>query len=481
MSYQKGNPLCYLIIPPLVKYAAGPLLGPAILEGAAHSAGLNVRTLDLNIRYLRKNGLEFGEKKCEFLGDHSKPGKELDDITKIYIEEIRKALPPIERKLTDEDVLNIYLRHDEVYDTVRNLMNSSLSRFFEEHLFPLPPPSLLGVSVMCSAQVIPALLISHMARSRWPDVKIVWGGPHVTALKHEIMKADGYGQLIDGFFFGHSTGSFVDLLKSMKYGKFDAPSLAIPGKGAPISLSRSCWPFPPTPVFRDLELYGSPRLVLPVQLSRGCSYARCSYCTYREIEEKYVPGNVDILKPVMELAVEQNASVSIKDSLVLPHRLREIAGYITGTVPWSACTKLDNRLTKELMQYLARNGLKTIEVGLETLIPKTQQMIGKIQSMELLTNLLKNLESTSISLIVNYMTGFPGEPYSEAYETLLETKELIENWNGVNVKIEHNTLQVQRLSHMARHPEEYEMNITGDWPWASVLEWTEISEKQHRR
>ena len=36
-----------LLVLPLLKYAAGPLLGPALLRGAAEAAGHAVRVLDL--------------------------------------------------------------------------------------------------------------------------------------------------------------------------------------------------------------------------------------------------------------------------------------------------------------------------------------------------------------------------------------------------------------------------------------------------
>lgn len=41
--------------PPLVKYAAGPLLGPAMLAGAAERAGHSVALVDLNARWIERD------------------------------------------------------------------------------------------------------------------------------------------------------------------------------------------------------------------------------------------------------------------------------------------------------------------------------------------------------------------------------------------------------------------------------------------
>ena len=43
-----------ILIPPFLKYVAGPLLGPAMLAGAGRGAGHDVQVCDLNALYLRE-------------------------------------------------------------------------------------------------------------------------------------------------------------------------------------------------------------------------------------------------------------------------------------------------------------------------------------------------------------------------------------------------------------------------------------------
>src|SRR5271169_2756108 len=69
---------CWIVVPPFLKYSAGPLLGPAVLEGAARQNGFCVRTVDLNIQYLRNSSPpENSDTEVCFFGDHAKTSSNL--------------------------------------------------------------------------------------------------------------------------------------------------------------------------------------------------------------------------------------------------------------------------------------------------------------------------------------------------------------------------------------------------------------------
>ena len=47
----------------------------------------------------------------------------------------------------------------------------------------------------------------------------------------------------------------------------------------------------------------------------------------------------------------------------------------------------------------------------------------------------------------------------------------LESRPGLRAIVEHNDFQLERLSPMARSPEANGIEVTGQWPWASVLGW----------
>lgn len=72
-----------LLVPPFIKYNAGPLLGPALLASAARSRGHHCRVLDLNAKWIRKSTQHLkragpskntpnANSRLLFCGDHDK-------------------------------------------------------------------------------------------------------------------------------------------------------------------------------------------------------------------------------------------------------------------------------------------------------------------------------------------------------------------------------------------------------------------------
>lgn len=111
----------------------------------------------------------------------------------------------------------------------------------------------------------------------------------------------------------------------------------------------------------------------------------------------------------MAQGLQYGTTVSIKDSLVTPRRLQGIAECIKGRASWSACTKLSPRLTeRRFLHELRQHGLSTLEVGLESLLEGTQQRIRKL-CFDC---------RCELSVVVNYMVGFPWEDPSESQARL---------------------------------------------------------------
>jgi len=170
-----------------------------------------------------------------------------------------------------------------------------------------------------------------------------------------------------------------------------------------------------------------------------------------------------------------DTSVSIKDSLVIATRLSEIGDLIQGRVKWSACTKLSRRLDRQKLMQLSANGLATLELGLESLLPQTQRRIDKMQPESRYHDFVRSVAEmdSDLSLVVNYMVGFPWENKEEAHAKLEEVRDfLMKNLGPDRGTIELNTFELERLSAMARFPDAYGIDPFSimTWPWASVLE-----------
>lgn len=70
---------------------------------------------------------------------------------------------------------------------------------------------------------------------------------------------------------------------------------------------------------------------------------------------------------------------------------------------------------------------------------------------------------------MNLITGFPGEDRAAAEAMRASVHDALVAAGGPGFgQVEHNTFELERLAPLARDPR---IEITGSWPWASVMDW----------
>jgi hypothetical protein len=463
-----------LIVPPLIKYITGPLLGPSLLAGAARKAGHAVEVLDLNVRWIRKQlpELETEAKKLDspFVGDHDRPSSVLRPLQQRFAEECSRFLPPRAHQVDggDDRALHLQFDHEEVIDAADALARSEMGEWIRGHLGARKDaPGVVGLSLLYSGQVLPALATSRIARDLWPGTLIVWGGPHVTALRDQIVRDPRYGALVDRFVFGYAEQTYIDILTAVRDGAALPPEAVAPGGGQYAAAKDAT----AIPEFDDLHLYGWRRLTLPAQISRGCAYGRCTFCTYPAVEGAYRDLPLGASNAVVDQAVELGAAVSFKDSLLLPQRLEVVAETIGGRVPWSACTKLNLKYDQGFLKRIVAGGCSTLEFGLETLTPGGQLLIDKRQTIDLFVRTLDAAEAAGLAVVINYMTALPGADAEQDQLWLERVRDSLRTRPNLVAKVEHNTFELERLSPIGRSPESFGVRVTKTWPWATIMEW----------
>jgi len=467
-----------LIVPPFIKYSAGPLLGPALLQSAARQRGHTCSVLDLNAHFIRKQSPGRAVRRGKFVGDHDKPKDGMSsssDLSRIERRFLCDTVLPSLDFGGDANALKRvqfgFLEHKKVEVSATRLASTPFGAWTRELLLEKSggdaQPNLLGVSLLHAGQVLPAAMISFLARELWPQALIVWGGPHISGIQ-DALREDIDKRLFaaDLFVTGHAEQTFVGLLDQLSSeSRLTLSSGHIEGlRGSSV-----------VPRFEDLNLYDDPP-VLPAQSTLGCAYGRCAFCTYPAMEP--TPQKLDLcitVDSVVEQARRVNGSIAIKDSLVTPRRLKDIGTTIRGRVKWSACTKLNQKLTLDTLSRLNTTGLATLEVGLESLLIDTQQRVAKVHPPKQFEEFLGNAAKVpGLSLVVNYMTGFPWEDPEASQLKLFEARSLLHSYLGSSRGLlEHNHFELERLSPMAKEPEHFGIDSASlkFWPWASVVDY----------
>ena len=456
-----------VVVPPLVRYLAGPMAGPASLRGVAEEAGHRVKVIDLNAEYLTERTGRASALDINLTGDHAKPRHHFDLATDEWRSLHRSILgDPEPGWASGEDpVLTLCYGHKLLRRGALALAESSMGQDWLQELAG-SRPHLFGVSVLWSGQVLAAMAISLLARKLWPGVPVVWGGPHVASLSEVICCEPAYGLAADGFVAGYAEQTFLQMLDGEPLA---ADGVMIPGQGRACR-AEECWA---GCVYGAMDLYGRPHLVLPVQLSRGCAYGKCAFCTYPSREGEYREGPLDILEPAVKLARQHGADLGIKDAYLIPRRADAVAEIIGGQVKWAACTRVTPALTRERLASWVVSGLRTLEVGVETLSPRRLASVGKGTSQKRLEQLLSAASGLQLHLVLNMIFGWPGQTLEAAHQELDHlTRELPAKYPETRFSVECNLLQLCRGAPVANRNNEFEMRMTGTWPWASVMGWS---------
>ena len=455
-----------LLVPPFLKHFGGPMAGPAYLKGAGERAGHKVEVLDLNREWIKER-ITSAHTSGQIKGDHDKPSKELNRLYQEW-QELCTAHWPTIVPANERESRTVVLSasHEEVVGCAAHMAAGSFGEWVRQRLEKAVRPDMVGLSVMFSGQIIAALAVTRVIHAVWPGVPVVWGGAHVTALAEPISKDSAYGEGIDGFVVGYAEKTWVELLDAVA-GHQPWPKEVFK---AGTSSQRAKEDGTTVPAF-DLSSYGQGGLTLPVQASRGCAYGKCSFCTYPKIEGKHRKLSMSALEPVIEQAAARDAVVSFKDSLLVPNQLRDVGAVIKGRVTWSACTKLHSSFDRETMRRLYGEGLRTLEIGLETLDEASQGIINKPQSPALLRSFLDAAAEAGVAIVINYMTGLPGADAREEQHWLDVVRAEVATRPTLKAMIEHNTFQLEMISPMGLNPQAYGIEVHRSWPWSSLLEY----------
>jgi hypothetical protein len=451
---------------PFSPYDGGPPLGPAVLKGHLERAGVLVRTVDLNIRYLDR--FAGGGAEGPRLGDQAKDRRRNRAARRHFRESLGlDAAPPSLLPDSLDPVLSLAHDFEAVERAVARMAASAFWRaFFEEHVFSASrAPAVLGLSIMGPAQVLPALTLARMARRRWPGARIVGGGSHVTLLSSAIASDGRYAGDFDGFLRGHAEDDLLRFVEGrgglLRAGSGDeGPSTALPPR---------FWA-PPKFEAGELALYDPARLCLPLQLSRGCDYGRCGFCTYPAVEESAHGGPslaADWLRRLAPLNVRR---FSLKDSLATLPSMRGFGEAAQARLPgaeWSATTKVTLGLARAL-PGLRDLGCRTLELGVETIHPRLQRVIDKPQARATVEAVVRAAADAGVDVVLNLIYGLPGETLDEAREQLAWFRDLARLGH---VHGSHNLAEVNRRAPFAERPEEFGIRLGPIGPWSFSHVW----------
>lgn len=290
-------------------------------------------------------------------------------------------------------------------------------------------PNIVGISVVCDSQLIPAIILCKMIKNLFPSVYIIVGGPYLAKLEHVLLKNKEYFNWFDAIALRegeHTLLKAVELLESHNNINWEE----VPGilycedgnvnrtKEAPaIDINEL-----PTPDFTDIpfNLYITPEPIVPLLGSRGCYWNKCSFCDLNYIHNKYSKRNKSLLySDIKTIQLQHNVKhFAFVDESIAPITVKYLAQMDDIDIKWYSMARAEEAFSEEeYLDYLKKSGCVFLMFGIESGSPRVAGLINKGIDLKTIGNVLAKVSKTGIWTHGFFFLGFPTETNDEINDT----------------------------------------------------------------
>ncbi len=361
------------------------------------------------------------------------------------LELISTAYYPTELKFSSFKMGNIHQSSKNIIEAVQDRKRNPFIEIYEENFLPQiynENPDLIGISIINSSQIIPALTLAYLIKSLTYEGHITVGGSIFSRLAGTLLqKKKLFLMFFDSVIIYEGERPLLELIKSISEGKNlrKVPNL-IYYNGSEVQMTESCVPEPmnslPTPCFDGLpfNLYFSPQPILPLLSSRGCYWQKCAFCDHGYIySDRYeVRDSAKVVDDLKKLHEKYDTSCfAFADEGISPHVFETLSKEIKKRkldLHFLANARFEPQFTKKLLRKIAEAGFRCLLFGLESGCDRVLSCMKKGINTKTALNVCRNSAQAGIWNHLFLFYGFPTETEEEAQETtefIFSNKEVI--------------------------------------------------------
>lgn len=285
----------------------------------------------------------------------------------------------------------------------------------------------IGITSMSGPDLKPAMEAAQIARGMSKDIKVIWGGHHVSALPEDAFNE----KIADYVFLGPAEYTLPVVLDSI-YLKKEIPS-DIKGvlweKNGKIVGSREVnaakFDYDHTPSYHliDVEKYRSKNNVVAYFKTRGCPF-RCTFCatanfnTSHKLREQYHKEIKYLLQDLkFKCLVFRDPTFFLKASTVMD--CAELIDSI-GDRKWKGQARgtFHRQYTFDQMKYMKKSGLRSVMFGVESGSQRMLDIMIKKVKREDYIKSAQVLNDLGIEMYASFMFAMPRETIDDLKETI---------------------------------------------------------------
>ena len=329
--------------------------------------------------------------------------------------------------------------------------------YYKEILIPeiaSKQPDVVGISMVYATQSVQALVLGMLIKEYLPGVHVTMGGAYLTQWAL-LMEEEQYAFLFsatDTVVCGEGEVPLVRLLdwRRDEVSLADVPNLIYREEDTGCIRRSQDLVFtdlseqaPPDYSDLDLNAYLIPEPVLPYMLSRGCYWHRCGFCQNRT--DKYRPRPYQAV-PADKAAAELSDLSQTHDcrhfhfcsDVIDADYLKTFSDRLLDMETpffWHTNLRAEKKFSKDLCRQLARAGLTSVAIGLESGCQATLDRMDKGLDISTLELILEHFYDSGVATQVTGIFGFPGESETDAQSTVQFLEDHLQSISGFDVQL----------------------------------------------
>ncbi|MEM4267577.1 MAG: radical SAM protein [Candidatus Woesearchaeota archaeon] len=296
-------------------------------------------------------------------------------------------------------------------------------------------PKIVGISAI-TAQANSAYLIGRSIKANFPDIIVVYGGVHPSALPEDAFLNGNADYVI----IGEAEATLSELAIAIQQGKPTKNILGIAYKKGDKIIANAQRPLLPgdafpTPAYHlfqiseyntDIHIHPyNKKIAMEVMTSRGCPYS-CAYCANpflyrRKTRFRSLPQVIQELKLLKERYGFDTIHFHDDDFLIEPKRTERLCRLIIKEqlkIKWVCLTNINNLYANlNILPLLKKSGCVGVELGIESCDEEVLKKSGKLQKISRLEAVNNALKKNNIAHMYLMMSFLPGENLDTAYNT----------------------------------------------------------------
>ena len=287
---------------------------------------------------------------------------------------------------------------------------------------------LIGISVLSDLSFLFALLLAKKVKSM-SKIKIVLGGPFITLFGKDYFAQSPF---IDYMVIGDGQVPLLKLIEHLE-GRAkieDIPSLIYRDNANTKTNPRKRFPIEELymPDFSDLPLQryrsktGNAKIILPYQLSRGCTH-NCSFCSQKAVNPHLeFKSHQKVLRELkaMQDRYQSNAFLFCDEAINCSYEyLDEFCDMLIKeklNVEWVAYARPDN-LDRKILHKMSEAGCSILWFGIESASNRILRSMRKGFTIEKAQEVLKDSHQEGIKNLTFFITGYPYETEEDIAQT----------------------------------------------------------------